>query len=71
MGGLEIREEFPIVNNSASRLIQSLAAGVWSVDAAAVDGGRVTRSMRGKAKAEVRRDTVVPLKVTLNQCREE
>lgn len=65
MGGFEIREEVPIVNHSASSLIQSLAAGVWNIDAAAVDGEGDT-IYEGKAKAEVRRDTVVPLKMTLN-----
>jgi len=65
LGGLEVVEELAIVDDSASGLIQSLAAGMWNVDAAAVDGeGDVI--YEGKAKVEVARDAVARLPITLN-----
>lgn len=64
LGGFEVIEELPIADDSASGMIQSLAAGTWNVDVAAVDGeGDVI--YEGKAKVEVTRDAVVPLSVTL------
>jgi hypothetical protein len=65
LGGFEVIEELPITDNSASGLIPSLAAGIWNVDVAAVDGeGDVI--YEGKDKVEVTRDSVVPLAITLN-----
>lgn len=63
-GGYTVTEEVPISGNAATATIEGLAAGLWLVEATACDsqGGAV---YSGKAKAQVRRDSVTPVAVTL------
>lgn len=64
MGGLSLRHEMSVEGSSAHGTIQSLAAGKWLIDAVAVDG-EGDAVYAGRAKAEVRRDGVTPVSVTL------
>lgn len=64
MGGLSQRHELPVEGGSAHGAIGSLAAGKWAIDAVAVDG-EGDAVYAGHAKAEVRRDAVTPVSLTL------
>ena len=64
MGGFSLRQEMPVDGGSAHGAVQSLAAGNWLVDAVAVDG-EGDAIYAGRAKAQVKRDSVTPVSITL------
>jgi hypothetical protein len=64
MGGFSLKHEMPVDGGAAHSAIQSLAAGNWLIDAVAVDreGDAI---YAGHAKAQVKRDSVTPVSITL------
>jgi len=64
MGGFTLKHEIPVDGGSAHGAVQSLAAGTWLIDAVAVDGDG-DAIYAGRAKAQVKRDSVTPVSITL------
>lgn len=64
MGGFIVRHEMPVEGGSAHGSVQSLSAGNWLIDAVALDG-EGDAIYAGRAKAQVKRDSVTPVSITL------
>ncbi|MGI6131200.1 MAG: hypothetical protein ACOYES_04955 [Bacillota bacterium] len=64
MGGFSLRHEMPVDGGAAHGAVQSLAAGNWLIDAVAMDG-EGDAIYAGRAKAQVKRDGVTPVSITL------
>ncbi|MEA4883790.1 MAG: hypothetical protein VB144_09085 [Clostridia bacterium] len=64
MAGFNVRREFPLNGDSAAGTVESLTAGIWQVNVAAIDdeGDAIYAA---KTKADVKRDTVASVQVTL------
>jgi len=64
MGGFSLKHEIPVDGGAGHGSVQSLAAGNWLIDAVAVDG-EGDAIYAGRAKAQVKRDSVTPVSITL------
>ncbi len=64
MGGFTLKHEMPVEGGAGHGTIESLAAGNWLIDAVAVDGDG-DAIYAGRAKAQVKRDSVIPVSITL------
>ena len=64
MGGFSLKHEMPVDGGAGHGTIQSLAVGNWLIDAVAVDG-EGDAIYAGRAKAQVKRDGVTPVSITL------